>query len=247
MSMKPCLYLSVLLSCSVTAAAQKIIDTCLTSTAYGTNFLSSASLLGSEADLLEWTGSSWLGAWPDAEITLAPPANENGSRAIFIGNGETWTTGGEGLYLLLDAPLSSGQTYSFDFTYVSHGFGSDGSFAPDVYTNNAASVTGAYQLSNLPPADFNWTSNSYSFTATMAQDGHTFLAIHSGDTGSSGLIFQFCDEESLAGIDVPIEKGDKDVVKIIDLMGREAAFKPNKPFIFIYSDGTRERVMTIEN
>lgn len=246
--MKPYLYLSVFLSCAVTVNAQKIVDPCLTSTASGTNFLSSPSLLGSEADLLEWTGTAWLGAWPDAEITIAPPTIENGSRAIFIGNGETWTTGGEGFYLLLDAPLSSGQTYSFDFTYVSHGLGSDGNFAPNVYTNIEPSITEAYQLDNLPPVDINWTTNTYSFTATAAQQGHTFLAIHSGDTGSSGLIYEFCSEESVAEIDAFVEDGnDKEIVKIIDFMGREAAFKPNTPFIFIYSDGSQERVMKIEN
>jgi hypothetical protein len=38
----------------------------------------------------------------------------------------------------------------------------------------------------------------------------------------------------------------KELVKIIDFMGRETEFKPNTPLIFIYSDGTRERVMKLE-
>ena len=38
----------------------------------------------------------------------------------------------------------------------------------------------------------------------------------------------------------------KELVKIIDLTGRETEFKPNTPLILIYSDGTRERVMEIE-
>ena len=38
----------------------------------------------------------------------------------------------------------------------------------------------------------------------------------------------------------------KNLVKIVDLMGRETEFKPNIPLIFIYSDGTRERVMKLE-
>ena len=38
----------------------------------------------------------------------------------------------------------------------------------------------------------------------------------------------------------------KELIKIIDFMGRETEFKPNTPLIFIYSDGTRERVMEIE-
>lgn len=38
----------------------------------------------------------------------------------------------------------------------------------------------------------------------------------------------------------------KELVMIVDFMGRETKFKPNTPLIFIYSDGTRERVMKIE-
>jgi hypothetical protein len=41
-------------------------------------------------------------------------------------------------------------------------------------------------------------------------------------------------------------KTEKEVVKIIDFMGRETEYKTNTPLIFIYSDGTRERVMKIE-
>lgn len=36
------------------------------------------------------------------------------------------------------------------------------------------------------------------------------------------------------------------LVKIVDFMGRETEYKPNTSLIFIYSDGTRERVMKIE-
>ncbi len=39
----------------------------------------------------------------------------------------------------------------------------------------------------------------------------------------------------------------KELVKIIDLMGRETVFRPNTPLIYIYSDGTRERIMKIED
>ena len=38
----------------------------------------------------------------------------------------------------------------------------------------------------------------------------------------------------------------KQVVKILDLLGRETRFKPNTPLIYIYSDGSRERVFKVE-
>lgn len=38
----------------------------------------------------------------------------------------------------------------------------------------------------------------------------------------------------------------KELVLIVDLIGRETAFKPNTPLIYIYSDGSRECMMTVE-
>ena len=39
---------------------------------------------------------------------------------------------------------------------------------------------------------------------------------------------------------------EKELVKIVDFTGRETVFKPNVPLIFLYSDGSHERVMEIE-
>lgn len=41
-------------------------------------------------------------------------------------------------------------------------------------------------------------------------------------------------------------QNEKELVKIVDFMGRETEFKPNTPLIFIYSDGKRERIMKLE-
>jgi hypothetical protein len=39
----------------------------------------------------------------------------------------------------------------------------------------------------------------------------------------------------------------KQLLKIVDLMGRETKFTPNTPLIYIYSDGTTERVFKLED
>ena len=41
-------------------------------------------------------------------------------------------------------------------------------------------------------------------------------------------------------------QNEKELVKIVDFMGRETEFKPNTPLIFIYSDGTVEKKMILE-
>lgn len=38
----------------------------------------------------------------------------------------------------------------------------------------------------------------------------------------------------------------KDLIKIVNLLGQETAYRPNTPLIYIYSDGSTERVMKME-
>ena len=38
----------------------------------------------------------------------------------------------------------------------------------------------------------------------------------------------------------------KYLIKILDMMGRETTFKPNTPLIYVYDDGSTEKVFTIE-
>lgn len=48
-----------------------------------------------------------------------------------------------------------------------------------------------------------------------------------------------------AGIE-PMSLEKRDLIKIIDLLGRETDYRPNTPLVFIYSDGTRERMIKVE-
>jgi len=48
-------------------------------------------------------------------------------------------------------------------------------------------------------------------------------------------------------IDEQQSNSQVDLVKIVDMMGRETAYKPNTVLLYIYSDGTTERVFKLEN
>ena len=184
-----------LLVLSRISSAQTLVDSCFMSGTPGTSFASTASLANAnsnEADLLQWTGSAWTGGWPGANLTIPPPINTAGCRAIFMGSGSSWTTGGEGFALRFTPALVAGQTYSFRFTYVSHGTGSTGAFAPFIYTNTSGSTTGGFSLGNLPAVGYTWTSNTVTFTATAAQAGHNWFVLFTGSTGSSGMVNSFC-------------------------------------------------------
>jgi gliding motility-associated-like protein len=172
---------------------QSIVDSCFTSVSPSTDFISSVDLANMgiiEADIVEWTGASWTGGWPAANLTIPPPTNMIGCRAIFIGNATTWTSGGEGFGLRLNTSLIAGQTYSFNFNYVSDGFGSNGIFSPSIYTNSSPGL--GYFVGNLPAVGYSWTMNTFSFTATSAQAGHKWIIITTAPSGSSGLINSFC-------------------------------------------------------
>ncbi|MEI6124826.1 MAG: hypothetical protein WCQ95_14500, partial [Bacteroidota bacterium] len=197
----------ILLFCAVVITrvsfGQVIVDSCFSSATPGTSFGSSASLANvNDSDLTEWTGSSWTGGWPSANVTLPPPTGAGGCRAVFMGNGSSWTTGGEGFGVRLVTPMVAGQNYLFSFTYVSHGFGSDGNFSPFFYTNSSPSLAGAYSMGNLPGVGYAWTTNSISFTATAAQAGHNWIIFHSGSTGSSGLVSAFCCPNTVCSVNI---------------------------------------------
>ncbi|MEO8589150.1 MAG: gliding motility-associated C-terminal domain-containing protein [Flavobacteriales bacterium] len=173
-------------------AQPQVVDSCFTSVPPGTSFPESSSLSSTEADDLEWTGSDWIGDWPGASLVLPPPTGLIGCHSIFMGSGSVWTTGGEGFGMLLSEPLVAGQTYSFTFTYVSHGMGSDGNFSPEFSTGSSSNYGSSTPIGFLPPAGFTWATNTFTFTATAAQDGDTWIFLHSTPSGSSGMVNSLC-------------------------------------------------------
>jgi hypothetical protein len=172
-------------------STQAILDSCFATANPGVSFQSS-SVLGNatDADLLEWTGATWIGDWPNAQVNLAPPCATTGERAIWMGDQTLWTTGGEGFSLKLDQPLVSGTTYSFTFTYVSHGLYSFATFHPYFNTNSTNDYNLSYPVGQLPGVGSGWTTNTYTFTASSSQNGHIWILIHSND--GSGMVLNSC-------------------------------------------------------
>ena len=59
------------------------------------------------------------------------------------------------------------------------------------------------------------------------------------------IFFPICGDTIATGL-YNIKKPTKKIVRILDEMGRDTKPLPNKPLIYLYSDGSIERVMTIE-
>ena len=55
-----------------------------------------------------------------------------------------------------------------------------------------------------------------------------------------------CDNNNTLSLEEESNSEEKELVKIIDFMGRETEFKPNTPLIYIYSDGSTKRVMEMK-
>lgn len=205
-------WLAPLLLCVISADWSKaqtseIVDSCLTSMSVGTSTGNSTQFVNFNADVTQWTGSSWNGSWPLAGLTIPPPTNNVGCNAVFIGNSVSWTTGGEGYGMLLSSPLVAGTTYTFWFTYVSHGLGANGAFNPQISTNNTSNWGSSNVIGNLPPVGNTWTTNSFTFTATAAQNGDTWLFLHSTGNVGSGLIMNWCTACNTPPVDCPVDLG----------------------------------------
>lgn len=59
------------------------------------------------------------------------------------------------------------------------------------------------------------------------------------------ILFDQTHNCTLIGLE-EITPNQKKLVKIVDILGRETTFKPNTPLIYVYSDGSTERVMKLE-
>jgi Secretion system C-terminal sorting domain len=158
------------------AMAQPFVDACFTTGTVGPSFASNANIRNADADLLNWTGSNWVGGWGGANLTLAPPGSVAGTRAIWSGDGTVWTTGGEGFGLRLVTPIITGTTYTFAFRRVSHGTGQNGNFQPAIYTNTGGTFGTSY--GTIPGVGTAWVNGNISFTATGASSGHTWIYFH---------------------------------------------------------------------
>lgn len=67
-----------------------------------------------------------------------------------------------------------------------------------------------------------------------------------GSSGTSGLVQVYDISSSLGNDDLELTKNPhKTLIYILDLLGRETTFKPNTPLIYVYDDGSMEKVFSV--
>ena len=89
------------------------------------------------------------------------------------------------------------------------------------------------------------TKLSAQATVQAGEVYHLTIAIADVGDGSwdSGI---FLEQNSLSASIETLSNDDKQLLRILDLMGRETSFKPNTLLIYVYDDGSTEKVFSVE-
>lgn len=175
----------------------------------------------------------------------------------------------EYIEVALSTPLTVGSHYVVEF-YVS--LADSIEFATDnlgIYlseqlinqaSNSVISATPQIQSNGMITDTQNWVRIADTIEATapfqyltignFSSDANTNLQAnpaYSSKPGTYGAYY-FIDDVSVENIrDLNTVKhalsSDRKLIKVIDLMGRETKVKPNIPLIYIYDDGSREKVI----
>lgn len=174
-------------------------------------------------------------------MTLTPPtATDNCSGVI---TGTTTTT----------APIqtlgNSTITWTFDDGNGNVSTQTQNVINPTI--DNSVTVNGPTIQANQLVAAYQWVDCDNAFAPISGEVNQSFEATTTGNyaveiTINGCMTTSACELIDFTGIE-ELSQNDKELVKIVDLMGRETKFVTNTPLIFIYSDGSMERVMEIEN
>lgn len=116
--------------------------------------------------------------------------------------------------------------------------------------DNTITVSGNTLESNQASASYQWLDCDAGLSPIAGETGQSYTPEASGnyavEISVQGCVdSSSCEIISIVGIE-ELKGLKKELIKIVDFLGRETPFKPNTPLIFIYSDGTTERVMEVE-
>jgi hypothetical protein len=116
--------------------------------------------------------------------------------------------------------------------------------------NNAVTQVGSLLTADQSGATYQWLDCDNNYAVINGETNQSYTPAITGNYAVEVTLNGCVDTSTCFLVDyTDIEEliqNEKELVKIVDFMGRETEYKPNTPLIFIYSDGSRERVMKIE-
>ncbi|MDA8910490.1 hypothetical protein N9I21_01730 [Crocinitomicaceae bacterium] len=102
------------------------------------------------------------------------------------------------------------------------------SFENPSETNFYANMNPLLTCIEVSPSDLNYVLNNF----TQIDSQTSFSLDCNNDCSSSSSLTEL--------------STSKNLIQILDLMGRETSFKPNTPLIYVYDDGSTEKVFSVE-
>ena len=120
----------------------------------------------------------------------------------------------------------------------------------DPLPSNEVTQNGTALIASQTSATYQWLDCDNGNTPIEGGVNQTYFPSTTGNyavvvTVNGCSITSECILVSFTGI-VERNKTPKQLVKIVDVLGRKTSFKPNTPLLYIYDDGTVERKMIIE-
>jgi hypothetical protein len=148
-------------------------------------------------------------------------------------------------------------------TYTSSGYysvmyqsqlGCDSVVALDLTLNvpplNTITQNGALLTADQNGGTYQWLDCDNNYAVINGETNQSYTPVVTGNYAVEVTLNGCVDTSACFLVDYTgieeLPQNEKELILIVDFMGRETEFKPNTPLIFIYSDGTRERVMKIE-
>lgn len=184
--------------------------------------------------------------------TLNPyPSNDTSSFIIKHAADLGWQTMYPGISIEGWYSVDSDSLNDFGFIEFSHDYGSTW-YNLDSAGNYGCCFAGADILPTFTGSSNGWQYFKYCIcTPVTVNNGDTIyyrftFISDSVNTNKDGLMFDdLMFEDFMEGIE-ELNKGEVELVKVIDSMGKNTEDKPNTLLIYIYSDGTTEKVFRIE-
>ena len=113
---------------------------------------------------------------------------------------------------------------------------------PTAYINPSGQDLEAGAYGGIPPYSYNWSTGETSSILDPTGNGTFWLLVTDSNGCVSDTSFY---SYSLSGISEG-DKSNKKLFMITDMLGNKTKNIPNKPLLYIYSDGTVERKIVIE-
>lgn len=115
---------------------------------------------------------------------------------------------------------------------------------------NTVTQTGTTLMADATGVTYQWVDCDNNNAPINGETNQSYTPVNTGNyaveiTSATCTSTSDCFIVDYTGIDELLPE-DKELVKIVDLLGRETTFKPNVPLIYIFSDGSAERKIVSE-